>query len=400
MSLQKLMNQRSLLILGLNSGTSSDGVDMAALKITRSNSGAKVKFISGSAKSFPSDLRTRLLALVDSKTTTLEDVIGVDSAVGTFFGQSANSFIHRLHKKRIKIDVVASHGQTVRHIPTTTTATRGFRGTLQIGSLEAISKATSRITIGDFRQADVALGNEGAPITVAAMQKLFASKHESRLIVNIGGISNYFYFPLNKRRLRPLAGDCGPGNSLCDILSEKLYNKKFDKDGQWAKRGEASKRILTLLLAEPFFKNGSNSTGRETFGKNFAEKIIHLSEKFNLSKADIISTAAELTVFAIVHKIKPILKRDQSLSKLYLTGGGRKNTFFVKRLEEILNGIKIDSADKLGINADYIEAAAYAVMGEAALRSEPMPTVFNRKKVVKQRLIPVLGKIVQPPVKL
>ncbi len=398
MLLSKLMNKRRLVIMGLNSGTSADGVDLAALKIVRNNKGVVATFINGASQPYPSGLRLRILKLSDSKSTTLEELIAVDSAVGTFFGQSAARFIKKLSKSGIMIDAVGSHGQTVRHIPTATDRTKHVRGTLQIGSLERISSATKKITVGDFRQADVALGNEGAPITVAAMQRLFGSKTQSRLIVNIGGIANYFYYPLPHKGLRPLAGDCGPGNGLCDILSERFFNKRFDSNGDIAASGQPSKRILSLLLAEPFFKSKTISTGRETFGKDFADTIVRLGKKLKLSKADLVSTAAELTVVGIVHKIRPLMKRDASLSKLYLTGGGRKNNFFVKRLKQMLTGVEILAADELGFNADYIEAASYAVMGEACLRSEPVPTVCDKR--ITAALKPVLGKIVQPPVKI
>jgi anhydro-N-acetylmuramic acid kinase len=178
-------------------------------------------------------------------------------------------------------------------------------------------------------------------------------------------------------------------------MSQKLFRKKFDAHGRIASNGTPSKRILTLLLADFAFKNKSNSTGRESFGQPFAQRIISLGRKFRLSHSDLISTAAELTVAAIVSKVKPLLAQDPSLSKLYLTGGGRKNRFFVKRLSETLKGTKILNADSLGLNADYIEAASYAVMGEAALRGEPLKTVFDFKQRHNQK--PVLGKIVQPP---
>jgi len=396
MSLQKLMEKRRLVILGLNSGTSADGVDLALVSFSRTGNRTAPKFLRGATKNYPANLRSRILELADSQSTSLDEVIAVDNAIGAYFGQCANTFLNALSKSGINIDAVASHGQTVRHIPVSQKGSNHSRGTMQLGSLEMIAAATKKITIGDFRQADIAIGNEGAPITVAAMQKLFSSKSESRLIVNVGGISNYFYFPLYHKGLRPLAGDSGPGNSLCDILSQKLFGKKFDPNGRIASKGKPSKRILTLLLADESFKSKSNSTGRESFGNPFAQKIIALGKKFHLSNSDLISTAAELTVIAILNKIKPLMQRDRSLTKLYLTGGGRKNRFFVQRLRELLNGVKVLDAGQLGINADYIEAASYAVMGEATLRGEPLPTVFDRKK--QSKLKPILGKIVQPPV--
>ncbi len=390
------MKKRKLVMLGLNSGTSADGLDMAAVAITRNGRSTTAKFLRGNSKSYPTSLRSQILNLADSKTTTLEELICLNNSVGEFFARQAASFIKQLSRSGIAVDAVASHGQTIRHIPVATQKNRNTRGTLQIGHLEIISTASKKITIGDFRQADIAIGHEGAPITVSAMQRVFASRKESRLIVNIGGVSNYFYFPLNNKKLHSQAGDCGPGNSLCDILCEKFFHKKFDHSGIIASIGQPSQRILALLLTEPFFKHKTISTGRETFGKIFAEKIILLGRKFNLSQADIISTAAELTVLAIINRIKPLMKLDPSLEKLFLTGGGRKNKFFVRRLRNMLNGIEIESANKLGFNADYIEAAAYAVMGEAALRSEALPTVFGESQAAT--LYPVMGRIVQPPV--
>ncbi|MGH8015281.1 MAG: anhydro-N-acetylmuramic acid kinase [Candidatus Zixiibacteriota bacterium] len=396
MSLAKLMKKQKLTVLGLNSGTSADGIDMAVLEIRRHQKKTTGRFIQGKSAAYPISLRSDILELSDSKTTTLENVITVDQAIGTFFGQKASSFVKYLAKKGISVDAIASHGQTVRHIPDYPSGTKS-NGTLQLGSLEIISTLSNRVTVGDFRQADIALGNEGAPITVAAMHRLFASDRESRLIVNIGGISNYFYFPSGRKGLRPLAGDCGPGNSLCDILSKKFYNKNFDKNGTIALNGKPSKRILSLLLAEPFFTKKTVSTGREAFGRELAEKLIQQGQGVGLSHADILSTAAEFTVLAITHHIKPLLKNNPSPAKLYLTGGGRKNKFFVKRLRELLKGIKVVNADELGFDANFIEAAAYAVMGEAALRSEPLMTRFDGKNSAEY--LPVLGKVVQPPVK-
>ena len=395
MSLLKLINKKSLIVLGLNSGTSADGIDLAAVKIERSNGKVSARFIKGSARKFSPELRQKIIKLSESQSVVMEDFIDTDNRLGESFGRAARSFLKSLEKEKINIDIIASHGQTVRHLPAPGGNEKS--GTLQIGSLEMISNITGKLTVGDFRQADIALGNEGAPITVAAMKRLFAAKNESRLILNIGGIANFFYFPKPDSGLKVKARDCGPGNSLCDLLSQKLFNRKFDHNGKIANSGRPSKKILTLIMAEPFFKGKYVSTGKEMFGQSLTSKMTALARKFSVSDSDLLSTAAELTVLSIAHGLKPIIKKDKNIAKLYLTGGGRKNKFFVSRLKELLPETKIEMADKLGINADYIEAAAYAVMGEAALRSEPLPTLFTGKD---QKQIAVLGKIVQPPVNI
>ncbi|MEW5796201.1 MAG: anhydro-N-acetylmuramic acid kinase, partial [Candidatus Zixiibacteriota bacterium] len=288
------------------------------------------------------------------------------------------------------------HGQTVRHLPRKTRfAGYLVNGTMQLGSLEQIAAHTRRIVVGDFRQADIALGNEGAPITGAAMHRLFAAVEESRLIVNIGGMSNFFYFPGRKARRAPAAADCGPGNSLCDILASRLFGVPFDRGGKLARSGRTSQRLLTLLLGQPYFKRGARSTGREEFGQRLADRLIAAGRKLRLEKADILATAAELTVCAISRSLRPFIRRDRTVRSLYLTGGGVHNRFFVERLRGLSDSLAVESIAALGYDSDLVEASAYAVMGEAALRGEALPTRFGSGMRKPHR--PVLGRIVQPP---
>jgi len=317
----KLMHKKSLIVLGLNSGTSADGIDLAAVKIDRSYGKVSARFIRGGAKRFSPELRLKIIELSESQSVIMEDIIDTDNRLGESFGKAAKSFLKSLEKEKINIDAIASHGQTVRHLPASTTMEKKKSGTLQIGSLEIISNITGKVTVGDFRQADIALGNEGAPITVAAMKRLFGTRDESRLIVNIGGISNFFYFPKPNTGLKVIARDCGPGNSLCDLLSQKLFNRAFDNNGKIARSGRPSSKILSLIMANPFFKVKYLSTGKEAFGKKLTGEMTVLAGKFEVSDSDLLSTAAELTVLSIAHCLKPLIKKDKNIEKLYLTGG-------------------------------------------------------------------------------
>jgi anhydro-N-acetylmuramic acid kinase len=294
------------------------------------------------------------------------------------------------------VDAIASHGQTVRHLPQKTRFV-GFtvNGTLQLGSPEQIAAHTGRIVTADFRQSDVALGHEGAPITTPAMERLFATRQESRLIVNIGGMSNFFYFPGRRSPLESLAADCGPGNSLCDLLCERLFSVPFDRGGRLALAGRSSLRLLTLLQAEPFFHGRESSTGRESFGGALADRIIERAGKLRLSKHDIIATAAELTVTAVANSVRPIVRRDRSVRNLYLTGGGVHNRFFARRLREQLEGLEVVSIQQLGFDPGLVEASAYAVLGEAALRGEGF--LVHRAGGAGGSRQAILGRIIQPP---
>ncbi len=393
MSLDKILRKKRLTVLGLNSGTSADGVDLALLGITSFGNKRTIKFLKGGRTAYPPAVRRKLLDLIDAKTISPDELIYLDSRLGQVFARAARSFLSRVPKS-LTVDLVASHGQTVRHLPAKVRRMgKMLGGTMQLGSADFIAAATGKVVVSDFRQADIALGNEGAPITVSAMSELFASESESRLIVNIGGISNYFYFPVKGGPVR--ASDCGPGNSLCDILSMKLYHERFDRNGRHARRGEISTAIVERLMSVGFFRSRLVSTGRESFGVAASEKMLTLARQRRLNNDDVMATVSELTVKSILRKVVPLLRRDKRLTKLYLTGGGRHNIFFVDRLRHYLPGFEVLSIDALGIDGDYVEAAAYAVMGEACLHSRALPTVFVAKG--GQREWPVLGKITQPP---
>ena len=202
MRLPRIVNRKQLTLLGLNSGTSADGLDMAVLKIRRLTRGVSVKYLAGYERKFSRSLKELVHRMADSDTVTLEELIELDNLLGEFFGRTAKSYLKQMELRGVKIDVVASHGQTVRHRPGKVRRLgKWIHGTMQLGSLDRIAAATGRVTMGDFRQADIAVGNEGAPITTGAMQRLFADKQHSRLIVNIGGMANYFYFPAKDSRL-------------------------------------------------------------------------------------------------------------------------------------------------------------------------------------------------------
>jgi len=386
-------------VLGLNSGTSADSLDMALVRITRSRGKTSYTYLAGKERPFNPEIREHIIRLADTQDAALEEAIMLDNLLGTVMGRAAASYIRHLGRTGLAVDMVASHGQTVRHLPRKRPyAGRQIRGTLQLGSLEMIAAATGLITVGDFRQAAIAVGGEGAPIILQAIRRLLGGAQESRLIVNVGGMSNYYYFPGSGVERKMSAADCGPGNVLSDILSRRLFSEALDKYGRRAASGRLSSELLTELRTEPFFSSRTVSTGREVFGAELVKRIIRSSRRLRLTGEDMLRTVAELTTQAIVSKVRPLLRHDKKLRKLYLTGGGRRNTFFSDRLAELLPEVEVRPADDLGISGDFIEAAAYAVMGEACVHSESLDSVSGR--VHTERCLPVLGKITQPPVSL
>ena len=398
MTLYRMLTKKSLVVVGLNSGTSADGLDMAALRFGSSGKSETIRLLATRTGRFDSTLRQTILDFTDATMVSLDELVSLDNMLGIFFGRAAASFVKHLYRNGTVVDAIASHGQTIRHMPTATKIGKyRVHGTLQLGSPDQISALTGKPVVADFRQADVVLGGEGAPITVEAMRRLFTDKHESRLIVNIGGMANYFYFPKGSYPWRTRAADCGPGNVLCDILSGRLFGEKYDRGGRRAGSGSVSDKLLTVLLEHRFFKKKRRSTGREEFGPKLVDRILLSAKRFRINKEDIMATTAELTVASIISRIRPLVRGDRAIRKLYLTGGGSHNKFFVRRLQDGLPDIGVGTIKELGFDPDIVEAASFAVIGKAALCSQAMPTRFDGRR--KQQLQPVLGRIVQPPQK-
>ncbi len=396
MSLTELIHRQSLTVVGINSGTSADGLDLVALRISHTQGKTSYRILDSISAPFTPQLRRSIHFLADADKVDLDAVIRFDNLIGRVIGQAGSRFIAKLKRRRITVDLIATHGQTVRHLPAKLKILgHPLNGTLQLGSLDQIAALTGCMTVGNFRQGDIALGGEGAPITVGAMARLFADPEESRLIVNIGGMANYFYFPTGHAKLAVRAADCGPGNVLSDLLTQFLFNLPYDKNGAFAGRGVISTRLMTMLAANPFFRSNRRSTGREDFGVRTMQQIYSAGRKLKLSKFDMLATAAELTVGTIVERVAPFFADDDRLHTVYLMGGGARNEYFVRRLTDMLYPNDVASIAELGFDPQLVESSAYAVMGEAGLRGEPLRTRFDSSR--PQLPQPVLGHIVQPP---
>lgn len=398
--LTQLCDRKSLVILGLNSGTSADGLDLAAVSVSCDQSRLAARFLAGKSIAYPLAIRKLILKVADTDKLPVADIVYLDNLLGQFYGRAAGSFMSQLKRKNIAIDVVASHGQTVRHLPKTVQiAGHRVHGTLQLGSPAQIAAAARKVTVGDFRQGDVALGGEGAPITVAAMRILFGSSRQTRLIVNVGGMSNFFFFPPTNSRTQIRAADCGPGNVLSDLLCRKLYGEAYDKNGAHASGGVVSRRLMAMLQSSPYFSGKSRSTGREEFGPEMVARMIRLGRSMRLSADDLLATAVELTATSVARSIQRLgiagaANRRGPAAALYLTGGGSHNRFLRSRLSELLPGLSVTTVRDLGMDPDLVEATAFAVMGGCTIWSRPLPTQFGRRK---QNRMPISGVICQPP---
>lgn len=405
--LAALTHKKSLRILGINSGTSADGLDFALVQIDFPASGSfpRVTYLCGYSKSFPKKLRQQILAIADHPDPALSAILSLDSALGDFIGVSAQAILRKIEKLGLSVDAICSHGQTVRHLPRKLKVNGKITSaTCQLGSLERIATMTQKVVVGDVRQGDIATGGEGAPITVAAVKFLFGSSRESRLIVNIGGISNYFWLPSGDSWNGIEAADCGPGNVLIDQLALRLFGHLYDRNGSLARRGTVSEELLRWSVART--KKSSRSTGREAYGPKLIDEFLAKGRSLSLGKHDLIATATALTAEVIAPHVARCARLSKGKLRLSLTGGGAKNSFLVGRIMAICvsenlkksgsvrTKISTGTIDELGIPSQMVESASYAIMGGAVLAGYPLPTRWDANGKVAAIGYP--GKIVQP----
>ncbi len=212
------------------------------------------------------------------------------------------------------------------------------------------------------------------------------------MIINIGGIANYFLFSKKSSPDESLAADCGPGNSLLDIISRKYFGQRFDREGRLAAKGTISKRLLAILLADDYLKGKYGpSTGRERFGEKFVKKMLENASRLKLSRFDVMATTTELTAIAISNSVSTLLHR-YGIKRVYLFGGGSRNKFLISRLRANMAKIELHSLDALGFNPDYIEAACYAVMGAMTIRS----LAAGLPHITGAAARTIAGRIIQP----
>lgn len=391
MALAHFLSRKRLIVVGLNSGTSADGLDLAAISVEFSRRKSKVKFLSGKAVSYPPSLSREVQTAIAGHLLSVDKLAMLDRKLGFFFGTETARFCAALRRRRLPPLLIGSHGQTIRHLPGKLhLAGRKEGATLQLGHPETIAAICGLPVIADFRQADIGVGGEGAPITVYPMHLLFTDRRENRLLVNIGGIANYFFFPAGSSADQAVARDCGPGNSLLDLAAARFIGKKYDRDGKMAAKGRISIRLLTLLLSDNYLKGKyGNSTGRERFGAAFLDKALRYAKSLGLSRQDIMATLVELTAYIVAREVRTYLE-SYRIPRLYLFGGGLKNRFLVERLKSNLFTTEILSVKELGVEPDYLEAECYALMAALTIKEVAigLPQITGaRKKTIAGRII-------------
>lgn len=351
----------SRLVIGLMSGTSLDGLDVALCKLSGFGLATNVEVLNSATFSYEDDFKEDVRSVFSKREVDLEKVTLLNAKIGEIHGRLILQALESWSVAPSSVSFIASHGQTIYHAPRRLHGLPRYpNATLQIGDGDHIAFRTGIITISDFRQKHIAAGAEGAPLALYGDYILFSSSLESRVLLNIGGISNFTYLPV-RREPGIICSDVGPGNTLIDLLARKYFNLPFDQGGQIAARGEVSKELLAELLRHPFFnEHFPKTTGPELFNLSFLESAIANCGRTDLSPVDLIATVTQFTAEAIARGIEK-LGKDTSLS-IYASGGGSHNQYLLNSLKELLPAVKIEKFDALGVSPDAKEALLFAVL--------------------------------------
>ena len=358
------------LFIGIMSGTSLDGVDVALAAFEDE----ACQVIATHFVAYEPALKLALLALHMPSENELERAVLMGNQLAIMYAQAVNALLANADIKPDKIAAIGCHGQTIRHRPH---YKDGIGFTLQIGNAALLAELTGISVVSDFRSRDIAAGGQGAPLVPAFHHALFASPQLNRALVNIGGIANITYLDKSGE---VLGFDSGPGNMLLDSWVKLHLGKDYDADGAWAATGIVLEPLLADMLAEPYFAlPPPKSTGRDLF--NDAWLTQHLLKQLNsphLRSQDVARTLVALTAHTI---FDALMQHCNAVDEVYLCGGGARNSLLKSDLQALLIGKKVSSTDALGIGVDWLEAVAFAWLAKQTINNKPsnLPAVTGAK---------------------
>ncbi len=383
-------------VLGMMSGTSADGIEVALVRIHGAPPRISARFQAHHNVRFPSRLRAAILRVANGASTTAAEISQLNFRLGEEFAAAAIAACRRWRVSLGKIDLIGSHGQTIFHqgVPAPFLGGRKSASTLQIGEPSVIAARTGVPTIGDFRPADIAAGGQGAPLVPFVDYLMYRDKRRGRVALNIGGIANVTVIPAGAGPEDVFAFDTGPGNMIIDALVEWATQGRmnFDRDARIARRGEVLRTLLEQLLREPYLsKQPPKTAGREEFGRSFAGRIITWGKRHRAKPVDLIHTAAAFTYSSIADAFKRFILPKARVDELIVSGGGLRNPVMMAGLEQLLPQIKVVSAEEGGIPSQAKEAFAFAVLAYEAYhrRVNSLPSATGAKQAA------VLGKLVR-----
>lgn len=385
---------RGILALGLMSGTSADGIDVALVRISGSATSPRARLVAFADFPYPTAVREAVLRLANGTATSTREISQLNFRIGELFADAALRACKRYRVSPRSVALIGSHGQTIYHQGH---ATR-FLGaptasTLQIGEPAIIAERTGIATVADFRVADMAARGQGAPLVPFVDYLLYRDTRISRIALNVGGIANLSVIPAGAKSRDVFAFDTGPGNMIIDALASHFSRgrMRFDRNAGFARRGKLDSALLTELLAHPHFRKSPPKTaGREEFGAEYSAQLIALAKRRHIAPANLIHTATAFTAASIAQACaKFVFPCVRDAKELIIAGGGARNPLLVAYLAAFLPSLKFIPAGEFGVPADAKEAFAFAVLAYVAFHQH----TNNLPSATGAHHSAVLGKI-------
>ncbi|MFQ5862685.1 MAG: anhydro-N-acetylmuramic acid kinase [Candidatus Brocadiales bacterium] len=388
-------------VIGLMSGTSSDGVSACLVEITGNYLDTQVELRAYETYPYERPLREAILSLTNTSQAPIEDVARLNILLGKNFADAAADVARKADVPLKEIDLIGSHGHTIIHRPhphqkgpiDNEVCGRDTSFTLQIGEASVIAQETGITTVADFRMRDVAAGGSGAPLVPYVDYLLFRHPTISRAIQNIGGIANVTFLPQGCTLNDITAFDTGPGNMTIDRITQIITQGEhyYDEGGKLAEKGEVDEALLSGLMDHPYLaRTPPKSTGREDFGAQFTDKLYKEARANSCDDYSILATVTAFTARSIAEGYKRFIMPQHEISEVILCGGGVKNQTLVRFLEEFLAKIPVRTVEDFGIPPQAKEPLSFAVLANETICGNPgnVPSATGAGERV------VLGKIV------
>ena len=378
-----------MLAVGLMSGTSLDGVDTVLCEISGQDESTKVKQLYFKTYDIPASLRTKIRKCCSRELIPVDLICSLNFELGYLFADSVKSLCKDANVKLEDLSFIASHGQTIFHIPKP--YDDYVPSTLQIGEAAIIANECKTKVISNFRVMDMAVGGEGAPLVPYSETLLYSEKNQAVALQNIGGIGNVTVLPKKGDTKKVIAFDTGPGNMMIDEAVRTFYGKKYDTDGYYARQGNLISSLAAELKEHPYFNlEIPKTTGREMFGEHFTKSIL---EKYHSCEPnDLIHTFTWFTAYSIAYHYKKYLISEYGLKKCIIGGGGAYNSYLLELIRNEIPEVTVMTQEEHGFSSEAKEALAFVILGNQTYHRSPsnVPSATGAKKSV------ILGQITYP----
>jgi anhydro-N-acetylmuramic acid kinase len=360
-----------LIVAGVMSGTSGDGVDVAIVRIQGRGSYLSFDLLLHDQSEYPKAIRATVLAAMNASKISVAELSRLNFRLGEFYSEA----VRKAQRKTAgtKLDLVGCHGQTLYHQGMAAPYLgKNIACTWQTGEGSVVAARLGVPVVSDFRPADMAAGGKGAPLVPFLDYAIFRSKSKGRIVQNIGGIANLTAIPADAKPEEIVAFDTGPGNMVIDRLMQILFKKSYDRDGAVARRGKVIQPVLDQSAEGGYFKvKPPKTAGREEFGNQFAEQFLRRCGR--AAKADVIATATALTATSMAQALERFILKKAGYRDWVVSGGGTKNDTLMEMIKKEADklGLWLRHSDEFGIPSQAKEAVAFALLAYQTFNGLP-----------------------------